>query len=627
MSEPSDELKAQIQAELAKMEQEKNQEATPTGTQVTPSGESENKSEPVAEPAPVAPERTSEPEPEPEPKLAPETELENKPEVQSPAVPEPAPQPVSSAPASKPEPAQGTPSPKVTADNTGKWALMLLVALLVAAGVYAGYKYLPHRAIKSVADKQDISLIRYGLNDEGGVDKFYPQNDTETEDSTPFDVNMQVFEGLVKFDNLKQIKPLLATGWTNPDDNTWVFTLQPNVKFHDGNVLTAKDVKYSLDNFKDSETGKAFNTTIKSVDVVDDTHVKITTNGPDPLLLNRLAFLYVVDSRGKAGSPDTGTGPYTTKPGTTATYDKAELVAFDGWHGGHQYARAVTYQNFHTEDELVAAVTKGDIDIAEDIFSSDNISKVDSAHVAMSFQSTGQSVLTLNTRKAKAPLADKRVRQAVYDLIDQSKLLAARGISGVVVNQIVPKDVPGYNPNIPDHKQNVEEAKSLLAAAGYVKGFTLEFPYLTDNNSPLFDELAKELAVGGIKIKYVPYKDSESLNDYTRQNKYDVQGYGWDTQILDASDIISQAFQSPTYDNPAIDAKLKTANSTIDEAKRLAMMQDISKDLMDDVAWIPMYSRLQHFIVPKNYVINRDSPGEAFGVNFATVYAKPAAKE
>ena len=195
----------------------------------------------------------------------------------------------------------------------------------------------------------------------------------------------QLFEGLVGYQDQIKIKPMLATSWSNPDDSTWVFNLRHNVKFHSGRTMTADDVKYSLDyavahqGDNGSATQLALASSINSVKVLNPYQVQITTNGPDAVLLNRLAALYVVDSKAKLGDPNAGTGPYMIKPGTIKPNASAlDLVAVNNYWGGHVYTRAVHFQEDATEDQMTKDAAAGKLDIAGD-FNDKQVAQVKSA--------------------------------------------------------------------------------------------------------------------------------------------------------------------------------------------------------------------------------------------------------
>src|SRR5262249_53296021 len=90
-------------------------------------------------------------------------------------------------------------------------------------------------------------------------------------------------ETLVTIDEKGGLQPLLATRWEgSPDGLSWTFTLQQNVKFHDGTPFNAQAVKFSIDRLLSRNTLRSQpgvlggKTGIDRVDVIDDSHVKFT---------------------------------------------------------------------------------------------------------------------------------------------------------------------------------------------------------------------------------------------------------------------------------------------------------------------------------------------------------------
>lgn len=502
----------------------------------------------------------------------------------------------------------------------------LAVVALVGAGVYIFYR---HSQTKTNAAevKKEIPLITYGYTDEGSNTTLYP--------ATPIldyinDVNLQIFEGLVQYQGINQIKPNLAVSWSNPDDSTWDFQLEQNVKFHTGRTMTAADVKYSLEHLSGTDTGKIYADTIKTVQAVNDHEVKIATSGPDPLLLNKLAFLYIIDSQSTLkNSAENGTGPYTIKPDTTATAQEIDLVAYDSWHGGRPLTRAINFKVYADEDSLTAAAKKGEVTVAADIFESNNQAALAALpdYKDFKFQSIGESVIRINSKKAKSPLSDKRVRQALSNSLDLAAVLKARGLDGVVANQIVSSDIPGFNPAIAPHVHDVAKAQALLKEAGYPNGLTLPMQSIKQPTNAVQDEIAKEAKEAGITVVWKYYADGDSEEADIAAGKMDAFGYSITSTILDASDIFSLYFLGADYNNLTVNDLAQSASKTLDAGKRLQLLQQISQILMDDTAIIPLYSRVQHWYADPSYVMTRDRAGTSFGVNFAKVYAADTTKK
>jgi peptide/nickel transport system substrate-binding protein len=500
-----------------------------------------------------------------------------------------------------------------------RFLIPVVAGLLLLAGI-GGYLLWrsQQKAPEAAVVKKDIPIIKYGSN-EGPMNSFYPAMDNGISER---DINIQIFEGLVGYQGKTKIVPLLAASWTNPDDTTWVFTLKQGVKFHNGNTLTAKDVKYSLENFKDSPTGEIFNTTIKSVEVVDDYTVSIKTDGPDPILLNRLAALFIIDSSAeKPDDPANGTGAYTVKSGTKPTPEKLDLVAFDGYHGGHVYTRELQFLLFDSEASIVKALKDHTI----------NLGPVDSEAAAAELKQAGFHTLFIdslavyhigiNHLKAGSPAQKLKVRQAIYHAVDPAALLKARKVIGEPASQLVTAEVPGFNPKITRPATDPAAAKRLLAEAGYPDGVTLEFTYYTKASADAAEELARQLKPAGITLRLDPIDDVPTIAEKVFGGGSELYFSSVSTDLLDAIDIFTDNFvENPNYNNPAVNELVTKASTTIDPAARLEMLQQISALLMDDVAWVPVYTPGLTWILDKPYVFQKDLPDQGINTYFWQMY-------
>ncbi|MEI9914020.1 MAG: ABC transporter substrate-binding protein [Candidatus Saccharibacteria bacterium] len=246
------------------------------------------------------------------------------------------------------QPPQSTVSsqpPTVPAQKKSK-KLLLSMVLIVVIVIIAGGAYMltkNHNKTKTTGGKKDIALIKYGF-DNDPLNSFYP---ADSSNSGPLPVQSQIFEGLVSFQHGTQIKPQIASSWSNPNDTTWIFNIKPHIYYHDGDTATAQDVVYTWQQINQNDPSYAayLTNTIKDVKAINNSTVEITTTSPDPILLNRLASMFIIDSKAPKGTPawGLGAGAYTVKPDTTPSENSLDLVAFNKWNGGHIYTKAVDY--------------------------------------------------------------------------------------------------------------------------------------------------------------------------------------------------------------------------------------------------------------------------------------------
>ena len=116
-------------------------------------------------------------------------------------------------------------------------------------------------------------------------------------------VNINMFDSLLHKNAKLEYEPSLATSWKALSDTVWEFKLRRNVKFHNGDTMTAEDVKYSFERV--TEPGKTAKKSpqygnvraIKDVRIVDPDTIHIVTEKPFPLLLERLVFFSIVPKK------------------------------------------------------------------------------------------------------------------------------------------------------------------------------------------------------------------------------------------------------------------------------------------------------------------------------------------
>ena len=177
-------------------------------------------------------------------------------------------------------------------------------------------------------------------------------------------VNINMFDSLLHRSPKLQFEPSLATSWKAVSDTVWEFKIRKNVRFHNGDVLTPADVKYSFDRVID-QTKKSPQygniRAIKEVKVVDAETVHIITDKPFPLLLERLVFFPIVNKKHVETVGDQAfgtTSPVGTGPWKFVEWKRDQLIrleAFDQhWRGKapfkHLIFRAIPETATQVED-------------------------------------------------------------------------------------------------------------------------------------------------------------------------------------------------------------------------------------------------------------------------------------
>ena len=484
------------------------------------------------------------------------------------------------------------PAQKPKSHKAGKLLKLLFVFVILAALAGAGWYFWQQSKPTETAEQTqqaiaDLDKFRFG-SVEGPADSYFPN---PVSSGVSIGQSRQMYEGLVGNEDRKYV-PLLAESWTNPDQRTWVFKLRQNVKFQTGNIMTAADVKASLEAEKDMDFWKLFVSTIQSIEVVNDQEVKIVTMEPDALLLNRLTLAFIYDTSATDKTGNNGTGAYEVDQSKENNENYLALKPFDDYHGGRPKTRYVEYKIFPKEDDIIAAMENNEIDYTEILVNPEHDKKLkDAGFVAESFYVPGVFGMYLNIgRSEDSPLQNKEVRKAIALAVDRQDLINQLKNDSTPAAQVVPDSLPGYDAKISYPEHNTELAKQTLLAA-YPEGVTLEFPYFegVQADPPI---LIEQLRAAGFTIDAQPTTDPVALTKTLEDGNYDLFTGSYNSDIFDSRDILGAIYGKDsdyaTNSDSAYEKLLSDSDTEFDPTKRIAILQAANQYLADSYLWIPV---------------------------------------
>jgi peptide/nickel transport system substrate-binding protein len=485
--------------------------------------------------------------------------------------------------------------PKPAKKDSKKSLLMIVVALLLLVGGVAGWWFTKDSNDKgnktaNSAETKDIDVLKIGSG-EGPASVYFPDEGVNGVQNI---IDHQIYEGLVGLEDTK-IVPFVAQSWTNPDDTTWIFKIRPNVKFHTGKTVTAKEVKASLDDLNKYDYWSLFTSTIASVEVTGDLEVTIKTKEPDALLLNRLVLAYITDLTAADKAGNNGTGAYQVD--TTAKNDEKSttLVAFDDHYAGHVKTRKLIYSIYESDDALVKAIKAHEVDMIETLPIPSVKKELEGAGFGTSeYESPGAFGIYMNQiRSSKTILANKDFRMAIALAMDRQGLIDKVGNKNTPATQVIPKSLPGHDESISFPAFDLTAAKASLVKSGY-KNEPIEFVYIKDLqvDAPFLIEQLKALGLN-IKEKVYSSDDTDTALAELRAGKFDLFLAGFTSDISDARDILGALLSStestyPIYKDAVYDKLLSDSDKAFDPAERIKLLQQANKYIIDNVAWIPL---------------------------------------
>jgi ABC-type transport system substrate-binding protein len=396
-----------------------------------------------------------------------------------------------------------------------------------------------------------------------------------------------------------KVIPWLATDWKyNADYTTLTFTLRKGVKFHDGTDFNAAAAKFSLDLVLNSTLVDL--KTLSSIDAVDDSTLRLNLKTYDSALLISLASYLcpmvsptAVNSMGKDAAMlhPVGTGPFKFVSYTRDVSIKYAKFT-DYWQKGKPYLDALEFVLIADPVTQLASFKAGEAQVMRAIAIADAASLQATGKYMLAAQEMAIDCLATDSAHISSPFCDIRVRQAIAYAIDNAAVAKAIGMSFFTpCNQLISPTNYAYNPNVVGYPYNVAKAKQLLADAGYPKGFDTKLSYRAGAFEGDYCTLIQGyLKAVGINVQ-LDLAESARFNDlrvkgFQNQMVHYTMPAGAEKDMSyyfrDRLSSKGSMFTSATVYIPSdYDSKLMTVNIERDDAKRIALLQDVDKMAVD----------------------------------------------
>lgn len=346
--------------------------------------------------------------------------------------------------------------------------------LVVACGAGSSGSTPPAVSVSTAATSKPRrgGNFRLGVTGGGSKDIFDGQNIITKPDQARL---VSAFETLLTFnDNYQLTTDGLAESYTQDNPKQYTINLRKGIEFQNGKTLTADDVIYSIQRIgtqKNGLTGYSATATmdIKGLKKLDDYTVRIpmlTADSTVPQTLAGYTFGIVpVGYQAYPHGPQIGTGAYKLQsftPGQQSVSTRNNNY----WRTGEPYFDTVTIIDFDDSTAQVNALLGGQIDAMTDLPAS-QVEIVKSRGMGALISKTG-GWLPLCMAIDMPPFDNVKVRQAMRLLVDRptviEQVLSGYGFLG---NDLYAPFDPGYDSSLPQRKQDIAEAKSLLKSAGY----------------------------------------------------------------------------------------------------------------------------------------------------------------
>jgi oligopeptide transport system substrate-binding protein len=461
-------------------------------------------------------------------------------------------------------------------------------------------------------------------------------------DGTSHGIIIEIFSGLVHLgpNPSSPFEPDLAESWSIAEGGTvYTFRLRNDLKFSNGDSVTAQDFKWSFERAAHPDTastitgeilgdivgiqdiidGKA--TTASGIEVIDERTLRITIDAPKAYFIAKLthpgAFVLNrenVESLGKRWTDaPVSTGPFTLKEYRIG--QRIRLARNDNYWGRAAYLDEVVFNlaggvamAMYENDEIdTTGVGLADLERVQD--PTQELSK-ELVEVPSDF-----AVSYIGFNLNKAPFDDPKFRQALNHAVDK-QLIADRVFLNLVkpADGIIPPGFPGYSPEIKGLQFDPDLANELLVQSAYADPAARPRIVLTvpgTGGSPgLTIEIVAEMWRQniGIEIEIQQVEWATYLEDLDRGRLQAWGGLSWQADYPDPQSFLDVLFRSDSainhggYSNSQVDELLVSAQIEQDAARRIGFYNDAEQLIVSDAAWLPLWWGVDSIALVKPWI-------------------------
>ena len=422
------------------------------------------------------------------------------------------------------------------------------------------------------------------------------------EDGVMQSISRNIFEGLTGRTPSMEVIPELATEWEQTGPTTWVFTIRPDVVFHNGEKFDAAAAAYSINRVLDpanESSVKAFVPSIASVEATGDMTLQVELVGPDPNLPGVLSYVmmvppdYVEEDVERFGREPVGTGPYVLEKWTPGT--SLELARFDDYWGEAPEIDRATAVFLPEVEVRVASLQADEVNVA-----AINPAQADRAPRVTSVGSTDVAEFGFDAQPGTV-LSDERLRLAINLAIDREALIDVvyDGYASPAHGQLVPPEAFGFDPSLDDYPFDLDQAKALVVEADAVgKEVVIVSPqgrWVQDVEA--VQAIAAMIEETGLTVTVEPLEFSAFLDRvFDREARADLMFFAASSDTFDSSRTIGTLLLSPEnggtlsrFSVPEIDALLDKALKAETLEEKEATYHELWQLAQDRVAMFPLF--------------------------------------
>jgi peptide/nickel transport system substrate-binding protein len=416
-------------------------------------------------------------------------------------------------------------------------------------------------------------------------------------------IDSLIFDPLVRRDAKFGIGPALATSWETPNPLTYIFHLRPGVRFSNGQLLTSRDVKWSLDTILDGTVPTVKTAAFKSwkkVDAPDPLTVVVHLKIPDTNLLwnicdGAFGVMPYGSGRGFWRHP-IGSGPFLF---VSAQQDKDAIVRRNPLYWGTP-ANIDGVRFMVVPDAITRALElqKGTADIESNALPIDLLPALAKVPFLRVQDAPGTELFYIIFNLRDRYLKDLRVREAIAGAIDRGLIIRTLyGGRSRIADSVLPPEHWAWTGNVELHPYDIARANAMLDAAGYRRGagdirFHITLKSTTDQNFRMLAAVFQEqLAAIGIALDIRSFEFATFYAEITK-GAFQMAPSDW-IGGNEAPEIFYYAYDSASfpphganrgfYYSPRVDALLQDAFTNQSRSTQIHDYQQVQQQVAHDL--------------------------------------------
>ena len=420
---------------------------------------------------------------------------------------------------------------------------------------------------------------------------------------TPFMIMYALHDAMVKPMPGVPLAPSLAESWTvSKDGLTYEFVLRKGAKFHNGDPVTAEDVKFSLERYRGA-SGKSLKENVAAVDTPDPGRVRIRLKQPWPDFMTFYStatgagwivpkkYVEKVGDEGYKKMP-VGAGPYRFVSFTPGV--ELVLEAFDHYWRKTPSVKHLVFKVIPDESTRLAALKRGEVDVVYSIRGelAEELQRTPGLTLKPAVIQAPQWVNVLDQWDPKSPWHDRRVRLAANYAIDRRAINAAITLGHSALTYSIIPNTFEFFWRPPAYSYDPARAKQLLAEAGYANGFDAGEYYCDISYANVQEAILNYLQNVGIRAKLRPVERAAFFKEWSEKKyknlTYGASGaFGNTATRLEAFVVAGGAYVYGSY--PDIDGLFREQGAELDRKKREALLHRIQQLVHERVMFIPIW--------------------------------------